>query len=188
MAQTPSTMLPLGTPIPQARLPNVLTQEIVDFQALARGKRGLLVMFICNHCPYVVHIRAQLVAVAHEAQRRGFAVVAVNSNSEVSHPQDGPTHMAALAKAENWGFPFVFDATQEVAKRFQAACTPDLYLFDAQGTLAYRGRFDESTPGNGKPVTGADFKAALDAVAAGQSPSTTQLASLGCNIKWKESP
>ena len=183
---TPSTMLPLGSPRPPTKLPNTVDDSIVDLDALAAGKRGALVMFICNHCPYVVHVRAELVKLAHEAIDRGLAVVAINANSVTSHPQDGPPHMARLAREEGWRFPFLFDDTQDVARAYRAACTPDLFLFDAAGKLAYRGQLDDSRPGNGKPVTGRDLRAAVEAVAAGQAPSSDQKPSIGCNIKWKQ--
>jgi len=185
MAETPSTMLPLGTPLPSFRLPDAASGETIDAAALARGKKGLLVAFICNHCPYVKHIRRELVRLSHEALDRGFAVVAVNSNDEVAYPQDGPAAMKALAVEEGWRFPFVFDGTQEVARAFHAACTPDLFLFDAAGTLAYRGQFDDSRPSLPKPVTGASLRAAIFAVDRGEAPSPEQRASVGCNIKWK---
>jgi hypothetical protein len=185
MAETPSTMLPLGTPLPTLRLADTVTGRTVNAAEEASGRKGLLVAFICNHCPYVKHIRSELVRVAHQAIDQGFAVVAVNSNDAGSHPQDGPEAMAALARQEGWRFPFVFDDTQEVARAFRAACTPDLYLFDARGRLAYRGQFDDSRPSSGKPVTGASLRAALEAVAAGRSPDAQQRPSVGCNIKWK---
>lgn len=185
MALTPSTMLPLGEKLPRTLLINAIDGKTVDVNALAQGKRGVLVMFICNHCPYVVHLRSELAKVAHEAMAQEFAVVAINSNSVESHPQDGPSHMAALAKQQSWKFPFLFDDTQAVAKAFKAACTPDLFLFDAQETLVYRGQFDDSRPENGKPVTGKDLRAALHAVAAGEKPNAQQKPSMGCNIKWK---
>jgi peroxiredoxin len=185
MAETPSTMLPLGTPLPGFRLVDARTNRPVDAAEEARGKKGLLVAFICNHCPFVVHIRQELVRVAHEALDRGLAVLAVNSNDEASYPQDGPEAMRRLAEREGWRFPFLFDAAQEAAKSFRAACTPDLFLFDAQLRLAYRGQFDDSRPSNGKPVTGASLRAAVEAVASGRAPEAAQKASVGCNIKWK---
>jgi hypothetical protein len=185
MAETPSSMLPLGTPMPAVRLTDAVTGAVVDGAAAAAGKRGTLVMFICNHCPFVVHVRKELVRVSHEAIDRGFAVLAINSNDIGSHPQDGPAPMARLAKDEKWRFPFLFDETQEVARAFRAACTPDLYLFDAQGKLAYRGQLDDSRPSNGKPVTGRDLRAAIDALAEGRTPSPEQKPSVGCNIKWR---
>jgi hypothetical protein len=185
MSRTPSAMLPLGTPLPPLRLTDAASGRLVDAAELARGKKGLLVAFICNHCPFVVHIRAELVKVSHQALDQGFAVVAVNSNDATSHPQDGPPSMKALALGEGWRFPFVFDETQEVARAFQAACTPDLFLFDAALRLAYRGQFDDSRPSLPTPVTGASLRAALAAVAEGRAPSPDQKASLGCNIKWR---
>jgi hypothetical protein len=186
MAQTPSSMLPLGTPLPPIHLPDAAAGgAAVDVAALAAGKRGTLLMVICNHCPFVVHIRSGLVKAAHEALDSGFAVVAINSNDEVSYPQDGPAAMAKLAQSEKWRFPFLFDATQQVARSLDAQCTPEFYLFDGAGKLAYRGQFDDSRPSNGKPVTGADLRRAVDAVAAGLAPPGDQKPSVGCNIKWK---
>jgi hypothetical protein len=185
MASTPSKMLPLGTPLPSVQLENAVDGARVDLDALASGKRGTLVLFICNHCPYVIHIRQELVRVAHEALTRGFAVVAINSNDAKSYPQDGPAAMAELAREEEWRFPFLFDETQDVARAFHAACTPDIYLFDGGRKLVYRGQFDDSRPANGKPVTGKDLRAALDAVAAARIPPEDQTPSIGCNIKWK---
>jgi hypothetical protein len=178
-------MLPLGTALPPVRLVDVVAGREVDVGELARGKRGLVVAFICNHCPYVVHLRKELVQVAHEALDRGFAVVAINSNDAEHYPQDGPGPMARLAKEESWRFPFLFDASQDVARSFGAECTPDLYLFDAGGKLAYRGQFDDSRPSSKKPVTGSDLRAAIEAVASGARPAADQKPSIGCNIKWR---
>jgi peroxiredoxin len=183
MAVTPSNELPLGSLLPHFELSDATSGERVSEHAIA-GAHGTLVMFICNHCPYVVHIRAELVRVAHEALDRGFGVVAINANSLRSHPQDGPEHMRTLARSEGFRFPFLFDATQEVARRFDAACTPDLYLFDGARRLAYHGQFDDSRPSNGKPVTGRDLRSALATLASGGSPDTKQTPSVGCNIKW----
>jgi hypothetical protein len=182
---TPSSMLALGTALPAIRLTNAVDGSEIDVGKLAAGARGVLVAFICNHCPYVVHLRKELVRVAQDAQTRGIAVVAINSNDADSYPQDGPGPMGRLARDEKWGFPFLFDATQDVARAFRAECTPDLYLFDAEGKLAYRGQFDDSRPSNGKPVTGSDLRAAIDAVLGGKKPSTLQKPSIGCNIKWR---
>ena len=176
-------MLPLGTPLPSFKLTNVSDGKPVGPDDL-KGRAGVLVMFICNHCPYVIHIRSELVKVAHEAIHQGISVVAVNSNSIKSHPQDGPAHMKELAAKEQWRFPFLYDETQDVARAFHAACTPDLYLFDASRKLVYRGQFDDSRPKNDKPVTGRDLRDAIAAVAKGQAPTTEQKASIGCNIKW----
>jgi thiol-disulfide isomerase/thioredoxin len=178
-------MLPLGTKLPPLKLTDAATGRLVDASALARGKKGLLVAFICNHCPYVQHIRAELVKVAHQALDQGFAVVAVNSNDAISHPEDGPSAMKGLALGEGWRFPFVFDETQEVARAFQAACTPDLFVFDAEQRLQYRGQFDDSRPSLKTPVTGASLRAALSALSEGRFPSTEQKPSVGCNIKWR---
>ncbi len=186
MAET-SSMLPLGTQLPTIRLKNAVDGALIEVGAAASGKRGTLVMFLCNHCPFVVHIRRELVALAHDALDRGLAVFAINSNDAATYPQDGPDAMASLAREESWRFPFLFDATQEVARSMRAQCTPDLYLFDAQGQLAYRGQFDDSRPSNGKPVTGRDLRAAVEAVAAGHAPSTDQRPSVGCSIKWRSS-
>ena len=168
-------MLPLGTALPQLPLLNTASFE---------GKRGVLVMFICNHCPYVIHIRSKLVEVAHRALDQGLAVVAINSNSQKTHPQDGPVHMKELATAEHWRFPFLFVESQAVARAFAAACTPDLFVFDAKQRLVYRGQFDDSRPSKPVAVTGKDLTAAIDAVVAGKLPAADQLASIGCNIKW----
>jgi thiol-disulfide isomerase/thioredoxin len=182
MAQTPSTMLPLGTPCPTFSLPDARTGSPVASSTFA-GK-PLLVMFICNHCPFVVHVRDELTRLAKDCAMKGVGVVAINSNSTKTHPQDGPDAMARLAKELGWAFPFCFDESQEVARAFHAACTPDFFLFGADGKLAYRGQLDDARPGNGKPVTGADLRAAIDAVVAGKAPSEDQKPSVGCNIKW----
>jgi thiol-disulfide isomerase/thioredoxin len=176
-------MLPLGTTLPAFELLNPVTGAMVSSATLT-GSAGVLVAFICNHCPYVVHLRQQLVAMAHQALEEGFSVVAINSNSILTHPEDGPEPMKVLATAEQWRFPFLYDETQAVAKAFRAACTPDLFLFDAHRQLAYRGQFDDSRPGNGRPVTGKDLRDALAAVKAGKAPAKDQKASIGCSIKW----
>jgi len=188
MANTPSTMLPLATPLPPLVLPDAVSGRTVDAAQLAQGKKGLLVAFICNHCPFVQHIRDEFVRVAHAALDEGFAVVAVNANDEHAYPQDAPPEMRKLAQLEGWRFPFVFDATQEVARTFRAACTPDLYLFGSDLLLSYRGQFDDSRPSNGKPVTGASVVRAMEELAAGRLPSPDQKPSMGCSIKWKAEP
>jgi hypothetical protein len=180
-------MLPLGTALPPITLVNAVDGSRVDVAERAKGKRGVLVMFLCNHCPYVVHVRMELARAAHEAIDRGIEAVAINSNDEATYPQDGPEAMRRLALDDGWRFPFLFDETQEVARAFAAECTPDLYLFDASHKLAYRGQFDDSRPSNGKPLTGRDLRAAVDAVASGRAPSSDQKPSIGCNIKWKAS-
>jgi len=183
MALTPSTMLELGTAAPDFELNNAVDSRTISLRDF-EGDPALLVMFICNHCPYVQHIRAELGRLASDYRRKGLAVVAINSNSLVTHPQDGPDAMKELAVAEGWEFPFLFDETQAVAKRYRAACTPDFFLFGADRKLAYRGQLDDSRPGNAIPVTGTDLRAAIDAVLAGEPVTADQKPSLGCNIKW----
>jgi peroxiredoxin len=183
MARTPSTMLPLGTPAPAFRLPDFegRVHALTDF----RDQPALLVAFICNHCPFVRHIRAAFAGYAREYRTQGLAVVAINSNDVVAYPQDGPEGMRAEAAEAGYDFPYLLDETQAVAKAYHAACTPDFYLFDAGRRLAYRGQFDDSRPGNGRPVTGADLRAATAAVLAGLAADARQVPSIGCNIKWK---
>ncbi len=183
MAATESTMRPLGTRCPDFRLQDVVTGAATG-PSDAAGK-PLLVAFICNHCPFVVHVRSQLAALSQEAATRGYACIFVCSNDVVTHPQDGPGPMAAEARAAGYACPYVFDESQSVARAFGASCTPDFFLFDASHTLVYRGQLDDSRPSNGKPVTGADLRAALDAVLAGKAPAAAQKPSIGCNIKWK---
>lgn len=184
MAAVPSTMLPLGTELPDFSLTDAVTGKKVSSSSLRDGK-GVLVMFLCNHCPYVIHIRQTLVPLVHELMARGIRAVAINSNSEQSHPQDGPANMKALALEEAFRFPFLFDETQAVAKAFKAACTPDFFLFGADGKLVYRGQFDDSRPSKPTPVTGNDLRMAAEALLAGRAPVEPQRASIGCNIKWK---
>lgn len=183
MAPTPSTMLALGTPVPAFRLRDLDGREVSseDF----RTAPGLLVAFICQHCPYVKHMRQEFAAFAKEYHDRGLAIVAIASNDTAAHPEDGPDGMRQEAAAAGYTFPYLFDESQDVAKAFRAACTPDLFLFDRNGQLAYRGQFDDSRPGNGHPVTGADLRAAADAVLAGDPVPLAQKPSVGCNIKWK---
>ena len=180
MARTASRMLPLGRAIPRFELMEPLTGRL---RALPEPGSPALVMFVCNHCPYVVHIRGRLLEVAHRALDAGIAVVAINSNSVATHPEDGPKAMAALAGGEGWRFPFLFDETQEVARTFGAACTPDLFLFGPAG-LFYRGQFDDARPGSPVAVTGADLRGAIDSLLAGEAAPADQWPSLGCNIKW----
>jgi peroxiredoxin len=183
MVRTPSTMLPLGTSAPDFKLMNVDGREVelADFA----GKPALLVMFMCNHCPFVIHVADQLAQLASEYRARGVAVVGINSNDTAAHPADSPERMVAEAEERGYQFPYLFDETQEVAHKYRAACTPDFFLFDQDRKLVYRGQLDDSRPGNGVPVTGKDLRAALDATLAGATPVSEQRASLGCNIKWK---
>jgi len=183
MAMTPSTMLPLGTEAPDFSLPDT-TGNIVSRDDFA-GAKALLVMFICNHCPFVKHVRGELADLGREYMGQGAAVVAINSNDVENYPDDSPEKMAREVEVTGYPFPYLFDETQETAKAYAAACTPDFFLFDADRKLVYRGQLDDSRPGNDVPVTGADLRAALDAVLAGQPVSTDQTPSIGCNIKWK---
>jgi len=185
MVKTPSTMLPLGTPAPDFTLPDAAGGGTVSLDEL-RDADGLLVAFICNHCPFVKHIADELAAFGEEYREKGLAMVAISSNDAENYPADGPEKMAEEARRRGYGFPYLFDEDQAVAKAYRAACTPDFFLFDGDGLLAYRGQFDASRPGNGVPVTGKDLRAAADAVLAGQAPDEEQTPSVGCNIKWKE--
>ena len=183
MARTPSTMLALGTRAPDFSLPDYDGRQHA-LQDMAAAP-ALLVAFICNHCPFVRHVRSEFAAFAREYRARGLAVVAINSNDLDAYPQDGPEAMRAEVAEFGYEFPYLVDAAQAVAKAYRAACTPDFFLFDAQRRLVYRGQFDDSRPGNGRPVTGADLRAAVDRTLAGDAPSPDQLPSLGCNIKWR---
>jgi len=183
MAATPSTMVALGIKAPDFRLSDSSGRiaSLDDF----KGAAALLVMFICNHCPFVKHIRSGLAKLGRDYKGRGLAIVAINSNDVVSYPEDSPEEMAKEARAAGYEFPYLYDEEQEVARAYRAACTPDFFLFDRERRLVYRGQFDSSRPGNNLPVTGADLRAAADAVLAGSSPSADQKVSIGCNIKWK---
>jgi peroxiredoxin len=183
MVLTPSTMLPLGTQAPDFSLVNVdgRTVSLADFE----GKSALLVIFMCNHCPYVKHLADQLAAFTSEYIANGVGVVGISSNDVPNYPADSPEQMVAEAEARGYQFPYLYDETQDVAKAYRAACTPDFYVFDADQRLVYRGQFDGSRPDSGIPVTGDDLRAALDAVLAGNKPIDDQRPSIGCNIKWK---
>ncbi len=183
MVATHSTMLPLGTHAPNFRLPNTDggTVSSADFKSAP----ALLIVFMCNHCPYVKHIREGLAKLAREYLPRGAAIVGINSNDAALYPDDSPARMREEVKSAGYLFPYLYDETQEVAKAYHAACTPDFFLFDEDQRLVYRGQFDDSRPGNNIPVTGRDLRAALDAVLAGKPVSSNQKSSLGCNIKWK---
>lgn len=182
MAEKLSTMLPLGTVMPHFALPDA--DGVVHSSDRFRGA-PLVVAFICGHCPYVAHIRRELAAFGREYQARGLSVVAIMPNDVDAYPEDGPAGMKAEAAEAGYTFPYLYDADQAVARAFRAACTPDLFLFDAAGRLVYRGQFDGSRPGNRIPVTGADLRTAADAVLAGDSVPEPQKASIGCSIKWK---
>jgi peroxiredoxin len=184
MAETPSTMLELGTEAPSFRLPDPSGKWVSsdDF----KNAKTFLVVFLCNHCPYVKHVQAQFVQLAKEYQARGAAIVGISSNDVVNYPDDSPAKMAEESKMAGYTFPYLYDESQAVAKAYQAACTPDFFLFDRDHRLVYRGQFDDSRPGNGRPVTGKDMRAALDAVLEGRPVSSDQKPSVGCNIKWKQ--
>ncbi|MFH1017873.1 MAG: thioredoxin family protein [Pseudomonadota bacterium] len=184
MAETPSTMLDLGTQIPDFSLPNVMDDKSFSPKD-CKGSRALLVMFICNHCPFVKHVLAEFKRLQDDYASRDVRIIAINSNDIQSYPEDGPSHMRELARREGWAFPFLLDETQTVAKAFQAACTPDFFLFDGKKELVYRGQLDDARPGNSKPVDGKDLHAALDAVLNARPVSRSQKPSIGCNIKWK---
>lgn len=184
MARTPSNMLPLGTELPDANLPDPNNQ----FWRLSHSldTNGLLVMFICNHCPFVIHIAPFLETLHDRLRELGIQVVAINSNDVTTHPDDSPDKMCEFAAQYRLPFPYLFDESQKTARRFDAACTPDFFLFDGKGRLAYRGQLDDSRPGNEVPVTGKDLLAAAEQVArGGQPPEAEQKPSMGCNIKWK---
>jgi len=183
MVAVNSTMLPLGTRAPDFKLPDTAGKmvSLADFESA----KAFLVVFMCNHCPYVKHIRTGLAQLARDYMPRGVGIVGISSNDVENYPQDSPRNMADEAKAAGYIFPYLYDETQDVAKAYRAACTPDLYLFDGEQRLAYRGQFDDSRPGTNVPVTGKDLRTALDALLAGKPVPPNQKASIGCNIKWK---
>ncbi len=182
MALTPSTMLALGTPAPDFTLPDPHGQTI-SLENFA-GAHALLVIFMCNHCPFVIHLKTELAAFATEYQKRGVAVVAINSNDSSEFPKDSPANMIADIKQYGYTFDYLIDADQRVAKTYEAACTPDFYLFDQSKHLRYRGQFDDSRPKNDIPITGSDLRKAIDALLTDQPVATNQKPSIGCNIKW----
>ena len=184
MVKTLSTMLPLGTVAPKFSLPDTNGKRVSLDDA--KGAKAYLVMFICNHCPYVKHVAAELARVGRDYQPKGVAIFGINSNDPVAQPQDAPDQMKLEVDARGYTFPYLFDETQQVAKAYRAACTPDFFLFDRDRKLVYRGQLDEARPSNDKPINGRDLRAALDAVLAGGTPSDDQIPSLGCNIKWKK--
>lgn len=183
MAATPSRMVSLGSSMPSFELPDTVTGKEVASAALA-GKPSV-VIFICNHCPFVKHIRKGLADFGHFCTERGVPMVAISSNDVDSYPDDAPEAMAAEAARAGYVFPYLYDETQAVARAFDARCTPDLFIFDGEGRLAYRGQFDDARPQSPVPVTGRDARAAVEALLAGQRPDANQKASIGCSIKWK---
>lgn len=184
MPRTPSTMVPLGTPAPTFALPDVRNGRTVSLADFA-GTPVLLVMFICNHCPFVKHVRSELARLGRDYRAKGVGIVAICANDSAGYPEDSPDRMKAEAADAGYTFPYLFDGTQDIARSFQAACTPDFFVYDRQRRLAYRGQLDESRPGSDIPVTGSDLRAAIDALLAGAPVSDRQKPSIGCNIKWK---
>lgn len=184
MALTPSNMMPLGTPAPEFCLPDTVSGKEVCLSDV-RGEVATVVMFICNHCPFVKHIQDELARLGREYPARGVSLVAVSSNDAVEYPEDSPENMKALAESLGYTFPYLYDETQQVARLYDAACTPDIYVFDQALECAYRGQLDDSRPGNDIPVSGENLRRALDALLAGESVDPEQKPSVGCNIKWK---
>lgn len=185
MVRTASTMLALGTKAPSFALSD--TQKAANGKVVSNGDfagKPMLVIFLCNHCPYVKHVASEIARIAVEYQAKGVGIVGISSNDVSSHPDDGPEKMTAEAQAQGYTFPYLFDGKQEVAQAYRAACTPDFFLFDAAHRLVYRGQLDDSRPKNGLPLTGADLRAALDAVLSGKPVAEKQKPSIGCNIKW----
>ena len=178
-----STMLPLGTPAPDFKLTDTVSGEIVELANL--GGKALVVIFLCNHCPYVKHVQTGLVQFGNDYADQDVSIVGIGSNDAVTYPDDGPEQLGKVAREFGYAFPVLYDESQEVAKAYTAACTPDFFVFGPDRNLAYRGRFDESRPNSDVPVTGRDLRAAVDAVIAGNDVSGEQYPSLGCSIKWK---
>lgn len=185
MARTASSMLALGTSAPDFRLPDVISNNLYSLENV-KGTKGTLIMFICNHCPFVHHVNEEIVRLASDYRILGFGFAAIMSNDIENYPQDHPDNMQEVARRHQYSFPYLFDATQEVAKAYKATCTPDFYLFDSALKLIYRGQLDDSRPGNGIPVNGRDLRDAMDAVLANKTVLEPQKPSIGCNIKWKE--
>ncbi|MEE4329781.1 MAG: thioredoxin family protein [Wenzhouxiangella sp.] len=186
MSKTESSMLALGTRAPEFALRDTVSDRMIQFGDIA-GTHGTLVMFICNHCPFVKHVIDELVTLGQDYLERGIGMVAISSNDVTGYPQDRPERMKELAREMGFGFPYLHDETQETARAYSATCTPDFFVFDASRSLVYRGQLDDSRPGNGIPVTGRDLRAAFDALLAGENVSGNQKPSIGCNIKWKDS-
>ncbi len=184
MVKTPSTMIPLGSEAPDFRLPDVISGNQVTLAA-TKSDVATVFMFICNHCPYVKHLQQGLVSIANDYIPKGVSFVAINSNDVENYPDDSPEKMKQVAEQLEYSFPYLFDETQEVAKAYDAACTPDFFVYNRDLRCVYRGQFDDSRPGNGKPVTGKDLRVALDAILADREVPKDQIPSIGCNIKWK---
>jgi len=184
MSLTYSEMLPLGTPSPTFSLPDVVSGRTITLDDFS-GQPGLLVMFICNHCPYVVHVREALAKIGEDYVPKGIGIVAISSNDATNYPDDAPEKLKAMAESLKFNFPFCYDETQKIAKAYRAVCTPDFFLFDKEQRLVYRGQLDDSRPGNNKPVDGASLRSAIGAVLTGQAVAVKQKPSVGCSIKWK---
>lgn len=184
MARTPSNMLPLGTQAPYFELTDTISNKVLSLTNL-KGEKGTVILFICNHCPFVIHVNKQLVILAQEFKLKEISFIAISSNDVINYPQDSPENMKIHAKNAGYPFPYLFDESQEVAKAYDAACTPDFFVFDGKLELVYRGQLDDSRPGNGLPVTGKDLRYALSCLLEGKVNDTTQKPSIGCNIKWK---
>jgi peroxiredoxin len=181
----PSIMLPLGTPAPPFALRDVVSGQTYSLHSFS-GKTALLVMFICRHCPYVIHVEQELAKIGRDYRDTSLGMIAISSNDPVNYPDDAPPRLKEMAERLGFTFPFCFDETQDVAKAYRATCTPDFYLFNRERQLVYRGQLDDSRPGNIKPVTGRDLRAAIEAVLIGKPVDGNQLASIGCSIKWKQ--
>ncbi|NJX15604.1 thioredoxin family protein [Tamlana crocina] len=184
MARTPSNMLPLGTQAPFFELQDTVSENLVSIEQI-KGEKGTVVMFICNHCPFVIHVNEEMVKVANTYAEKGIGFVAISSNDVKNYPQDSPEKMKVHAEENHYPFPYLYDETQETAKAYDAACTPDFYVFDADLKLVYRGQLDSSRPENGIPVTGEDLRHALNCLIEGRENTQLQKPSIGCNIKWK---
>jgi len=185
MSETPSTMIPLGTPAFNFNLPDTVSHETLSLPEF-KSDVATVIMFICNHCPYVKHIQAKLVYIANIYQPKGIKFVAISSNDVKAYPKDSPENMSVEAEANHYPFPYLYDETQAIAKAYHAACTPDFFVFDKNLKCVYRGRFDDSTPGNRRPVTGKDLSDALDCLLTDKPITNQQIASVGCNIKWRK--
>ncbi|TWO34347.1 thioredoxin family protein [Seonamhaeicola sediminis] len=184
MARTPSNMLPLGTKAPEFSLFDTISDASISFNEI-QGKNGTVIMFICNHCPFVIHVNSEIISIAKTYKDKGIGFAAISSNDVVNYPQDSPENMKAHAKNEGYPFPYLYDESQEIAKAYDAACTPDFYVFNSNDKLVYRGQLDDSRPDNGKPLNGADLRNALDCLIEEKENTLLQKPSIGCNIKWK---
>lgn len=184
MAAVESTMVSLGSKAPSFKLESV-TGGVVELEKYTAKSKGTVILFICNHCPYVKHLNTKLVELANKYIQKGIAIIAISSNDVEKYPADSPENMKLVVEDEKYPFPYLYDETQEIAKAYEAACTPDIYLYDDSLHLVYRGQFDSSRPGNGEAVTGDDLKLAIDMLLEGKSPLENQIPSIGCNIKWK---